>query len=124
MLLAAGQPAPHRLAERPVELAILPQLPIETRRGHLEIVCLVDHSFRIEQVAELPAQPLAIADPDAPRLVHEETEDATSVIAPPLQVDEREAVMPYDGHDHVLDPYELLVLHRWSASCRESKKVG
>src|SRR5439155_21091799 len=112
MFLAARQPAANRLAERPLELAVLTQDAIEARRRHFEIVRLVHHAFRVEQVPDLPAQPLAVSDADTPRLVDEETEDATAMIAPPLEVDEREPVMPDDRHDHVLNPRELLVVHR------------
>src|SRR5207244_12642510 len=105
-------PAENRLAARPPDRRVVTRDAIVARRRHSEVVLLVLPAFRVEQVPDLPAQPLAVSDADAPRLVDEKTKDATAMTAPPLEVDQREPVMPDARHDHILHPRELLGVHR------------
>jgi hypothetical protein len=71
VFFATGQPAPHPLADRPAELAILPELPIQPRRRDLQIVRLLDQAGGVEDIAQLTTDALAILDAHAARFVDE-----------------------------------------------------
>src|SRR3970040_1202864 len=57
-----GHPAPHPLPLSPAPLAIGLELPRETRRGHLQVVALLDQARGVQDVARLVAEPLAVSD--------------------------------------------------------------
>ena len=71
VLLPTGQPATHALADRPAKLSVLPELAIQPRRRHFEIVRLLDETGSVQHVAQLAAGAPAIFHPDTVRLVDE-----------------------------------------------------
>jgi len=103
VLLAAGQPAPYALADRPVELAVLPELTIQPRRRHFEIVRLLDEAGGVEHIAQLAAGALAILDAHTVRFVDEHTQHPARPVSPPLEVYEREPVIAEYGLQRLLD---------------------
>jgi hypothetical protein len=103
VLLASGQPAAHALADGPAQLAVLPELAVQPRRRHFEIVRLLDEAGGIEHVADLAADALAILDAHALRLVDEHPQDPAWPVSAPLEVDEREPVIAEYGLQRLLD---------------------
>src|SRR5881296_994192 len=83
---AAGKPAPHLPADRPMIFPVLPQLPVEPWRRNLEIVASLDQGGSIEHVTDLPAQSLAVPDLHAARLVNVEPQQPPRPERAPLEV--------------------------------------
>ena len=108
--LAVGEPASHPLPERPAELAVLPERPVESGRRNLEIVALGDQVGDIEGVADLTADALDVGERNAPELVDEHSQDAARAVRAPLEIHELESVIAEDGLDHGLDPERTFVL--------------
>ena len=77
-----------RAAERPPELAVLLQLPVQARRGHLEVVAVRQDIQHVELVAELPAQALEVREVTPPGL-STEPHHASPAAAQDLEVDQR-----------------------------------
>ncbi|HXD97585.1 MAG TPA: hypothetical protein VN646_13630 [Candidatus Acidoferrum sp.] len=104
MLLTAGQPAAHALADRPAEFAVLPELAIQPRRRHFEIVRLLDQAGGVEHIAQLSADALAVLDAHAARFVDEQPQHPARPVSPPLEVYERQPVIAEYGLNGLLDP--------------------
>src|SRR4029077_8608766 len=110
---APREPAPHGLADRPPVLAIAPELPVEPRGGHLEVIRVADQPRDVEHVTDLPAHALTVANPHAGGLVDEDAEHAARAVRAPLQVDQQEPVIAEHRLDDLFDPVvPLIVAHR------------
>src|SRR5262245_17136900 len=109
-LVSSRRPASHRLADRPAQLALLAQQPIQPRRGHFQVVASLDESRHVEDIAQFPARLLAVLDPHAARLVDEHSQDPPRPGPPPVDIDELQSAVPEHGLDDLLDPRQLSVI--------------
>src|SRR5712692_6518496 len=75
-LRAPREPAPDGFADRPPVLAIRPELPVQPRRGHFQVVPVADQPRNVEHVADLATHALTVRDPHAGGLVDEDPEHA------------------------------------------------
>src|SRR5216683_779375 len=123
-------PAPHVLAHRPRELAVRPELSVETGGGYFQVVALRNQPRDIEHVARLVAQALAVDDPRPAGLVDEEPQDPAPPLTAPLQIDQLERVcLQYRGDDGLDLGHECLPVTRSRVHLHppcpiENKKVG
>jgi hypothetical protein len=101
----------HPLADRPAELALFPELAIQSRRRDLEIVRLLDQVRRVEDVSHFPTEAAAVLDAHPPWLVDRQLQYATGTVRPPLQIHEREPVIAEYGQHGLLDSEFTFVLH-------------
>jgi len=104
VLLTAGQPAAHALADGPAKLSVLPELAIQPRRRHFEIVRLLDQAGGVEHIAQLSADALTILDAHATRFVDEHSQHPPRAMPPPLEVYERQPMISEYGLNGLLDP--------------------
>src|SRR5262249_62047298 len=102
-------PAPPVLAHRPRVFPDTLERPIEPGRRHLQVVGRLDQRRRVEHVAGLPAQRLAVGDGHAARLVDEEPQDPPAALSLPLAIDQLEPVRRQDGADRSLDTADPVV---------------
>jgi len=121
VFLSSGQPASYALADGPAEFPVLPELAIQPRRRHFEIVPLLDETGGVQHVTHLAAGALTILHPDTVRLVDEHPQHPARPMPAPLEVYERQPVIAENGLQRLLDSdLAFVFLH---ATCKVKKWV-
>src|SRR5215470_8389279 len=75
-----------RLTFGAAEVVGLPQPAVETRAGHLQVVCVLDHVLDVEERLDRMRHRLAVLEADASRLVDEQSQDPAVAFVQKLHV--------------------------------------